>query len=99
MDAHAGDAVSWNRDADERNTVKTGCVLAFGSAILTCLLLYVNGSLVMAVLAALARSGPSWASRPEFSQFMLFLLPVLMVVAEWIMIDYVRSRVTQRHGE
>lgn len=74
----------------------SGCVIAFGSALLTGGLLFINGSLVMAVLAALARTGPSWTSKPEFSQFILFLVPVLMVVAEWIMIDYLRSRFRHR---
>jgi hypothetical protein len=82
----------WRGNAEERSTMTIGCVIAFGSAVLTGFMLFINGSLVMAVLAALARSGPSWASNPEFSQFMLFLIPVLMVIAEWMMIDYVRSR-------
>jgi len=91
--------MSWRGDADERSTMTAGCVMAFASALLTCLMLFINGSLVMAVLTALARSGPSWTSRPEFSQFMLFIVPVLLVVAEWIMIDYVRTRLTQRRIE
>lgn len=84
--------------ADERSTMTTGCVISFGSAVLTGFLLFINGSLVMAVLAALARSGPSWASNPEASQFLLFLMPVMMVVAEWVMIDYVRSRFFRHHS-
>lgn len=89
----------WRDNVDERSTMTTGCVIAFGSAMLTGFMLFINGSLVMAVLAALARSGPSWASNPEFSQFILFLMPVLMVVAEWVMIDYVRSRFRHRLTE
>ena len=83
-------------NADERSTMTAGCVMAVGSALLTCFMLYVNGSLVMAVLTALARSGPSWTSKPGFSQFMLFLIPVLLVIAEWMMIDYVRTRFVRR---
>lgn len=66
--------------------------MALGSALLTCLMLFVNGSLVMALLSAYATSGPSWANKPEFAQFMLFLMPVVLAVAQWMMIDYVRSR-------
>jgi hypothetical protein len=83
-------------DTDEQNTIRIGCVMAFGSALLTCLMLFVNGSLVMAILTALARNGPPWLSKPEFLQFMLFLVPVLLVVAEWMMIDYVRTRLRHR---
>ena len=85
-------------NADERSTMTAGCVMAIGSALLTCLLLYINGSLVMAVLTALARSGPAWTSKPEFSQFVLFLVPVLLVIAEWMMIDYVRTRFIRREN-
>ncbi len=73
--------------------------MAFGSAILSCLMLFINGSLVMAVLTAFAVSGPSWATKPEFSQFMLFLIPVVLVVVQWMMIDYVRSRFQQRSSQ
>ncbi len=76
-----------------------GCLLALGSALLTCLMLFINGSLVMALLAAFASSGPSWATKPEFSQFVLFLLPVVLVVIQWMMIDYVRTRFRQRSPE
>lgn len=70
--------------------------MTMGSAILTCLLLFLNGSLVMALLSAFAATGPSWARKPEFSQFILFLMPVVMVVIQWMMIDYVRTRFQQR---
>lgn len=86
-------------NVDERSTMTTGCAVALGSAVLTGFMLFINGSLVMAVLTAFARSGPSWASNPEFSQFILFLMPVLMAVAEWMMIDYVRSRFYRRPSE
>ncbi len=69
-----------------------GCIVALGSALLTCLMLFINGSLVMALLNAYATSGPSWANKPEFAQFMLFLMPVVLAVAQWMMIDYVRGR-------
>ena len=73
--------------------------MALGSAVLTGFMLFINGSLVLAVLSALARTGPSWASHPELSQFALFLVPVLMVVAEWMMIDYVRTRFRHRPAD
>lgn len=91
--------MTWRNDSDERNTITAGCLSAFASAALTGFLLFVNGSLVMAVLTAFSRTGPSWASKPEFSQFMLFAIPVLLVVAEWMMIDYVRTRLKHRPGE
>ncbi len=91
--------MNWRGNADERNTVTAGSLIATGSALLTGFLLFINGSLVMAILAALAQSGPKWLSKPAFSQFMLFAMPVLLVVVEWMMIDYVRARLRQRPSE
>ncbi len=73
--------------------------MAFGSALLTCLLLFINGSLVMAILTVAAKSGPQWIQKPQFSQFMLFLVPVVLVVVQWMMIDYVRTRFSQRSSQ
>lgn len=58
-------------------------------------MLFINGSLVLAFLAAFDRIGPDWMRNPSFAQFMLYLVPVLLVVVEWMMIDYVRSRFQQ----
>ena len=91
--------MSWRSDANERNTMTAGCVLAFGSALLTCLMLFINGSLVMAVLTAFSSSGPYWVRKPEFTQFMLFVVPVALAVIQWMMIDYVRTRFRQRTTE
>jgi hypothetical protein len=83
---------------DERSALTTGCAMSVGSALVTCVLLFVNGSLVLAVLTAV-QAGASWAARPEFSQFMLFLAPVVLTVAEWMIIDFVRSRLRSRFPE
>ena len=85
--------------SNERQTMAVGCLLGVGSALLTCVLLFINGSLVMALLTALSGSGPQWTKNPEFSQFMLFLLPVILVVIQWKSLDYVRSRLGQRHHD
>lgn len=78
--------------ADEKSTLATGCLSAIASASITCFMLFVNGALVMAILTAIAQSGPEWAGNAEFTQFMVFTTPVAMVVAQWMMIDYVRTK-------
>ena len=60
-------------------------------------MLFINGSFVWALLTAWTKSGPTWMSKPKCLQFVLFVFPVLLVIAEWMMIDYVRSRV--RHPD
>ncbi len=89
----------WRGNADERSTVTAGCLTAISSAMLTGFLLFINGSLVMAVLEAFARSGPKWLSKPAVSQFILFAVPVVLVVAEWMMLDYVRTRLRRRPSQ
>ncbi len=83
-------------DAEHRGILAGGCLIAFASAMLTGVMLVINGSFVWALLSVFTKTGPAWATKPEFSQFILFLFPVLLVVAEWMMIDYLRSRLRQR---
>ena len=74
-----------------------GCLAALASAVLTCGLLFINGSLVLAILEVLEKSGLSLVQEEGFSQFVLFSMPVALVVAQWMMIDYVRTRFSKRH--
>ena len=79
-----------------RSTIAPGCVFALASALVTCLLLFVNGSLALAFLKALAKSGSGWAHDPRLMQFVLLFLPVILVVIEWAIFDYVRRKVWRR---
>ena len=67
-----------------------GCLLAVGSAVISCVLLLVNGAFVMALLAAFAAGGVEWIRNPKVSQFFLFSMPVALLVVQWMMIDYLR---------
>ena len=69
-----------------------GCLFAVGSAAITCFLLFLNGSLVMAVLMAADGLRFEWLRNSKVSQFLLFALPLVLVVIEWKAIDYVRTR-------
>lgn len=69
-----------------------GCLFVVASTLLTCLLLFFNGGLVQAAYAMIAPSGPALMQNPRVSQFVLFLGPVLLVVIEWVMIDFVIGR-------
>ena len=83
----------------ERSGAAVGCLFSLGSALLTCLLLFLNGSLVMAVLSVISRSIGPWALQPGIMQFLLLAIPVLMTLAEWKMIDYVRMRIGRRSAD
>ncbi len=90
-----------NRQSDglPRRVLPAGCLLTLLSAGLTCLLLLINGSLVMAALDSIPSTAPNWVKKPEFIQFMLFLVPVLLVVVQWMLIDYVRAKFRQRTSD
>jgi hypothetical protein len=84
------------RNEIERDaSLSGGCLIACASALLTGFMLFINGSFVLALLSVLSKVGPAWTNRAEFSQFLLFIMPVLLVIAQWMMIDYVRSRLRQ----
>ena len=72
-----------------------GCLPVIGSALITCLMLFINGSMVLAFLTVLSRFQSIWTRDLRFAQFLLLLVPVLLAVIEWMMIDYVRSRFRQ----
>ena len=80
------------------SAVAAGCLQTLASAAVTCALLFVNGSLVMAILTAIAKTGPPWVSDTRFSQFVLFAVPVLLAILQWKMFDYVRLKLRpKRH--
>mgnify|MGYP000023306409 FL=1 len=82
--------------SDEMGVATAGCAIGIGSALFTCLLLYLNGSLVLAVISALKQPGDKWLNDEKVVQCVLFLVPVMLVVVEWMMIDYVRTRFVRR---
>jgi hypothetical protein len=84
------------RQSDDAGVMTAGCAIGIASALFTGFLLYVNGSLVLAVISALNQAGTNWLGDPRIAQCFLFLVPVLMVVVEWMMIDYVRTRFVRR---
>jgi uncharacterized membrane protein YhdT len=60
-------------------------------------LLFLNGGLVMALLNVVAQEGASWLRNEQFMQFSLFAAPVLLLVVEWMMIDFLRTRLWRSH--
>ncbi|MDV6031060.1 MAG: hypothetical protein F9B45_13340 [Phycisphaera sp. RhM] len=57
-------------------------------AFFTTLLLLVNGTATLVLLGVLVDSDPSWADRKGLMQFGLFALPLAMLVAEWLVWDF-----------
>ena len=84
------------QSSDEMGVATAGCAIGIGSALFTCLLLYLNGSLVLAVVSALKQPEGNWLDDERVVQCVLFTVPVILVVIEWMMIDYVRTRFVRR---
>ena len=84
------------QSSDELGVVTAGCAIGIGSALFTCFLLYLNGSLVLAVISALSQADENWQKNEQVVQCVLFIVPIILVVIEWMMIDYIRTRFLRR---
>ena len=67
-----------------------GCILATISAFITGALLLLNGGIVLMTLNQSSGDFPIWMRKPEVLQFLLFFLPLVLVVTEWIAWDAFR---------
>ena len=85
------------QSSDELGVVTAGCAIGIGSALFTCFLLYLNGSLVLAVISALSQADETWQKNEQVVQCVLFLVPIILVVIEWMIIDYIRTRFVRRN--
>jgi len=72
----------------------SGCVGVFVSAIASCVLLFLNGGVVMAILNALDDQNWALFRDDQLSQFSVLIGPVIMLVIQWRMIDYLRDHLT-----
>ena len=71
-------------------------MFALASTVITGVLLFLNGALVLALFQTMASQGPDWMRKPEVMQFVLFVAPVVLVVLQWMMIDYLRNHLRPR---
>lgn len=81
---------------DERSLLKptsSGCLVILASAVVSCILLFLNGGLVMALINVFADRDLPYAQDGRISQFIVLIGPVLLLIVQWMMIDYVRVRV------
>src|SRR5690606_30081530 len=74
----------------------SGRVVVMTSALISCVLLFLNGGVVMAVVHALDDRGFRFASDDRITQFLVLIGPVLLLIIQWMMIDYLRARLPRR---
>ncbi|WP_153557626.1 hypothetical protein [Roseimaritima sediminicola] len=85
-----------DEQTSDRSGCFPGCLYVLGLAAVTGVLLYVNGAMSLAVLRALSQSGPQWLRDPRAVQFLLFAMPVLLLVLQWMVFDLVLRVVRRR---
>jgi len=68
----------------------TGCFYVLGVAAMACLLLFINGGMVMAFFEAATETGPRWLRNKQLMQFTLFVAPVVLLILQWMIFDFVR---------
>jgi len=75
---------------------RSGCMMIFASALVSCVLLFLNGGMTMALINAAGERGHNWVTNDRITQFLVLFGPVLLLVIQWSMIDYLRSRLQRR---
>ncbi len=83
-------------DETELGSTAKGCLAACGSALLTGFLLFLNGGVVLAALNTMASGGLMRLRQESVAQFIVLFVPVVLVVIEWVMIDYLRTHLIRR---
>ncbi len=84
---------------DHRSLLKptsSGCVVVLASAVLSCVLLFLNGGVVMALVHTFDDQGWAFARDDRIAQFLVLIVPVLLLVMQWMMIDYLRMKFRRR---
>lgn len=75
-----------------------GCWIVLISALVSCLLLFLNGGVVMALINMLDDAGWQIVGDTRFTQFVVLIGPVVLLVIQWMMIDYLRNRLFRTGG-
>lgn len=76
--------------------LKAGCLAAFFSVFVGCVMLVLNGGIVASIYVALRPLQPDLLGRPQFSQLVFFLGPVVLLVIEWMLMDALTDRLRRR---
>jgi hypothetical protein len=76
----------------------SGCLGVFVSALVSCVLLFLNGGVVMAILNALDDQNWTLFRDDQLSQFWVLIGPVILLIIQWRMIDYLRDHLAPREN-
>jgi len=66
--------------------------------LVSCLLLVVNGALVAGFYGMLGGILPPILRGPKVTQLIMFIVPVVMILVEWRLVESLYRRLTNRRG-
>ena len=75
------------RTRDSAGQVRIGCGFLLVAAILSCVLLAINGLIVMNLMNAIHPTLPEEWRQPRIAQGIVFLGPLILLVIEWWICD------------
>jgi len=83
------------KESSQRPKTRLGCGFLLVSAVLTCVLLGINGLIVMNLVNALLPTlAPEWRYQSRIGQAIVFIGPLVLLVIEWwicdVTIDWLR---------
>jgi len=84
--------------ARRKNTARGGCGFWLATCALACLLLLANSGVAIAFYGVLSAIAPNVFDRPKLAQAILLVVPVLMLVPEWRLIDWLGERIVLRRN-
>ena len=77
-----------------RSRPRDGCGFLLATCLFTCIFLVINGAIVVSFYNWFAPRGPQLLSHPKIAQAFLFIGPVVLIVVEWWLADFLVERLT-----
>ena len=77
----------WTRFSRGASRMRLGCGYLLMATLLTCVLLAINGLIVINVVSAVMPALPRTWRQPRLIQTLMFLLPLALLVLEWWVCD------------
>lgn len=74
----------------------SGCLFLLATCLFTCLLLLLNAALATSLYSMLNPYLPRFLRSPRFAQLMLFVVPVILIFAQWRLVDMVAMRAARK---
>ncbi len=73
-----------------------GCLPLLSIAVIASALLFVNAGIVFAFLETTGTNAPRWLRSSEMEQFLVFVLPVVLLFVQWTLFDFFRAQIWHR---